>query len=106
MFYGHGRLEAMLRLLQRQRQQIVGLSSISDRLNVLGIYVVVDMYPRALYLGIAIRAPHRVITVFFDVAYHLLARGKPALQSLPRLIDLIPPQVTDVFMPWATCHTA
>lgn len=67
--------------------------------------IVVHVHPRAGNRRIAVWAPHRSVAVFFNIANHLLPCGKATFQDLSRLIDLIPPEMTDVFMARAARHS-
>jgi len=64
----------------------------------------VDMDPCALELWAAIRAPHRVVAILLDELDHFLARVHAALDDFLGVINLVPPEVADVFMPCAARH--
>lgn len=89
-----------------QRQQVVGSSAVRHSLHILNAPVVVDVHPSARKLRIAIRAPHRVVAILFNEGNHFFPCVNPTLDDPFRIIDLIPPEVADVFMPRAASHPA
>ena len=62
------------------------------------------MHPGTFELRVAIRAPHRVVAAFLNVGNHFFPCAEATLNDFSRVINLIPPEMADVFMPCAASH--
>jgi hypothetical protein len=88
-----------------QGKQVIRLAVVSNRLYILDTTVVMYMDPRPNKFGIAVWAPHSVISVGFDEINHLFTRAVTVLSCFLVAFPFDPPQVTDVLVARATSHT-
>ena len=99
--FGHGWFLSTVgcRLPVGQRQEVVGLATIGNGLDVFDAPVVVDVNPRPRQVGAFVGTPDRCVPVRLDVRDHLLAGRIAGFAGFLVVDALHPPQIGDVFMP-------
>jgi len=89
-----------------QRKQIVCLPPIGNSLDVLDASVAVDMDPSAFEQRVTVWTPHGLFPVLFDVGDHFFPGAVAALGHLSGVVNAIPPEMADMFVPCAASHPA
>jgi hypothetical protein len=88
----------------RQRQQVVSLSTVCNRLDVLDAAIAVNMNPGTGELWVAIGTPDGLIAVLLYVRDHLVACRRAGLAGIGSIRVSDPPQHADVFVPLSAGH--